>query len=171
MFLLRRLSLALSLMIGAIFSQLPEYAQQYRQRLGGAIDELNGIVAQFDGEIASENLDRAQALQRLSENTDTLARQRGTAMRETIARAARLSEQQKQFADSGNFGRIAVMTRNFDPGVAKNAYAAFEPALPVTIEGGTAALIGFLGGGAALRLLSWPVRRRLGAKKAPPRTV
>ncbi len=164
MFLLRRLSFALSLMIAAIFSQLPEYAQQYRQRLGGALDELNSLIGTFDAEIAAQNLTRQEALQRLSDNADILAKQRGQAMSETISRAARLADQQSEMANAGNFGRIAAMSHNFDPGVAKNAYASFEPALPLTFEGVTAALIGFFGGGAALRILGWPISRRLGKK-------
>ncbi len=168
MYLLRRLSFAVSLLIGAVFSQLPEYAQQYRQRLGGALDELNAIIAHFDTEIAAQNLTRQQALQRLSENPDILAKQRGQAMNEAISRAARLADQQSEFTNAGNFGRIAAMSHNFDPGVAKNAYASFEPALPLTLEGGTAALIGFFGGGAALRLLGWPISRRLRKKSALP---
>ena len=44
--ILRRLAFAVSLLLGALASQLPEFAQQYRQRLGGAIDELQRIVAQ-----------------------------------------------------------------------------------------------------------------------------
>jgi len=40
-------------------SQIPEFAQQYRQRLGGAIDELNRMIAQFDSEAAGQSLTRA----------------------------------------------------------------------------------------------------------------
>ncbi|MBV9433737.1 MAG: DUF2937 family protein, partial [Hyphomicrobiales bacterium] len=36
----RTLSLAIALLAALAFSQLPEFTQQYAQRLGGAIDEL-----------------------------------------------------------------------------------------------------------------------------------
>ena len=34
----------IGLLLGFALSQTPEFAQQYRQRLGGAIDELQRIV-------------------------------------------------------------------------------------------------------------------------------
>ena len=36
----RRLALAIGLVFAIIAAQAPEFAQQYRQRLGGALDEL-----------------------------------------------------------------------------------------------------------------------------------
>ena len=39
-----RLALAIALLAGLIGSQGPEFAPQYRQRLGGAVEELNRIV-------------------------------------------------------------------------------------------------------------------------------
>ena len=36
------------LALGVVLSQFPEYAQQYTQRLGGAVDELRIITEDFD---------------------------------------------------------------------------------------------------------------------------
>ena len=69
-----KLALAIALLAGLIGSQGPEFAQQYRQRLGGAIDELNRIVANFDAEAQRENLTPAEGLSRLDQNADPLAR-------------------------------------------------------------------------------------------------
>jgi hypothetical protein len=41
--LVGRLALFFGLLLAVAASQIPEYAQQYRQRLGGAIDELQTI--------------------------------------------------------------------------------------------------------------------------------
>jgi hypothetical protein len=46
----RRLALAIAVLAGLIGSQGPEFAQQYRQRLGGALEELHRIIAEFDAE-------------------------------------------------------------------------------------------------------------------------
>jgi len=167
MILLRRLGLAISLLCGLLAAQLPEFAQQYRQRLGGAIDELTAIIAQFDTEATANGLTRLEGIARLQNNTDPLVNGRGTAMRETIARAARLAEQRDEFARLGNFGRVAALFSSFDSGIAKNAYASFEPAMPATSEGVVAGLIGFFGAGLSYHLLSWPLRRRLRRPLAP----
>ena len=44
----RTLVLAGGVAGAAILSQFPEYAQQYTQRLGGAVDALGQVVADFD---------------------------------------------------------------------------------------------------------------------------
>ena len=101
--LARRLALAIAVLAGLIGSQAPEFAQQYRQRLGGALEELNRIVSEFDAEVQRQNLSRAEALKRLEDNSDPLARERGEDMRQgDRARGA------SQRADSGDeLGRPA----------------------------------------------------------------
>jgi hypothetical protein len=44
----RRLALAIAVLAGLIGSQGPEFAQQYRQRLGGTLEEIKRIVSEFD---------------------------------------------------------------------------------------------------------------------------
>src|SRR5258708_3513030 len=44
----RAVAFVVALMTGMTLSQVPEFAQQYRQRLGGAIDELALIITHFD---------------------------------------------------------------------------------------------------------------------------
>ena len=64
----RRFALAIAVLAGLIGSQGPEFAQQYRQRLGGALEELNRIVAEFDAEVGRQNLTRVEGLGRLERN-------------------------------------------------------------------------------------------------------
>jgi hypothetical protein len=71
--------LAIALIAGLLGSQGPEFAQQYRQRIGGALDELKRIVADFDQEAAREQTTPDQAIKRLEQNSDPLASERGPA--------------------------------------------------------------------------------------------
>jgi hypothetical protein len=64
----RRLALAFALIAGVIGSQGPEFAEQYRQRMGGALDELKRIAAQFDAAAARQGLTTPQAVGRLEQN-------------------------------------------------------------------------------------------------------
>ena len=50
----RRLAVAIGLLFALIGAQGPEFSQQYRQRLGGALDELSRIVAEFDADAARQ---------------------------------------------------------------------------------------------------------------------
>ena len=55
--LLGRLIVIVAAALGGVgASQLPEFAQQYRQRLGGALEELTRIVAEFDASAARSQL-------------------------------------------------------------------------------------------------------------------
>lgn len=156
----RAISAIAGLLVGASASQLPEYGQQYRQRLGGAVDELKTAVSAFDADASKDGLSREAGLQRLENNPDRFVQNRGFQMQSTLMRAARLQQQQQDLASAGPFTRIGLMLRDFDPAVAKGAYAAFEPGLPVTSEGLAAGALGFLGGGLVFHLLGKPFRRR-----------
>jgi exonuclease VII large subunit len=155
-----RLALAIALFAALIGSQGPEFAQQYRQRLGGAVAELNRIVAEFDAETERQNLTEAQGVNRLEENADALARQRGEAMAETIDRANELKEQLQAMMTAGPLTRLYVMAKDFDPQIAQSTLDNFEPATPLTFEALTVAGLGAVWGWLATHLVAWPLRRR-----------
>ena len=152
----RRLALAIGLAAGLIGSQGPEFAQQYRQRLGGALSELRRIVAEFDAEAAHESLTPAQAIDRLKHNPDALAQERGRAMTETIDRARKLEDQLAAMSEAGPLKRLYVTVREFDPKLARNTLDAYEPAAPLTVEALVAAGLAAIWGWAATHLICWP---------------
>ena len=158
--LARRIALAVALIAGLLGSQGPEFAQQYRQRIGGALDELRLIVTQFDDETAKENLTRSEGLRRLQTNSDPLARQRGEDMTAIIARADRLQQQLSAMSSAGPLLRLYVMAKDFDPQIAWRTLDNFEPATPLTLEALTAAGTAALCAWAAARLCAWPFRRQ-----------
>ncbi len=158
--LVRRLALAIAVLAGLIGSQGPEFAQQYRQRLGGALEELNRIVSKFDGEVQRQNLSRAEALKRLEDNADPLARERGADMGEAIDRARRLNKQIEALNSAGPLMRLYVVATNFDPEIARSTLDAYEPAEPLSVGALTAGGLAALWGWAATRLVAWPLTRR-----------
>jgi hypothetical protein len=119
--LARRLGLAIALLAGLIGSQGPEFAQQYRQRLGGPLEELNWIVSEFDAEVRGQNLTPAEALKRLEGNSDLLARERGEDMGKAIARADHLNEQLQAMNSAGPPMRLYVVATRFDSELARSA--------------------------------------------------
>ena len=157
----RRLAFAIGLVFAVIGAQWPEFAQQYRQRLGGALDELNRMIGEFDSQAQSQSLTREQGLERLERNDDPLARQRADAVNEEIDRAGRLSRQKEAFADAGPVNRLVGLAENFDATTMAQAWRDFEPALPVTGEafiiGGAALVIGW----SLTHAVAWPIRRRV----------
>jgi hypothetical protein len=158
--LARRLALAIAMLAGLIGSQAPEFAQQYRQRLGGAVEELNRIVSEFDSEVQRQNLSRAEALKRLEDNSDPLARERGEDMDRVIERAERLNQQIQAMNSAGPLMRLYVVATNFDPEIAQSTLDNYEPAEPLSLGALTAGGLAALWGWAATRLIAWPFSRR-----------
>ncbi len=156
----RRFALLVGLAMAVLASQLPEFAQQYRQRIGGALDELNGLVAGFDGEAAAQSLDRIKAIARLQDNPDPLARERGDSMADAVVRRDRLQLQKDALATAGPLSQVMILAEDLDPGVARNAFADFQPAVPVTAAGFVSAGVGLVVGWLLTHALAWPIRRR-----------
>jgi Protein of unknown function (DUF2937) len=156
----RRFALAIAVLAGLIGSQGPEFAQQYSQRLGGALEELNRIIAEFDAEAQRQNLTPAEGLSRLEDNADPLARERGADMAEAIERAKRLSEQLRAIDSGGPLTRLYVVAGEFDPEIAQSTLDNYEPAAPLSVGALAAAGLAAFWGWAATHLIAWPLRRR-----------
>jgi hypothetical protein len=171
--LIRRLALFFAMIFGVIGAQFPEYAQQYRQRLGGAIDELNTIIARFDQDAAQSGLTEHDGITRLQQNPDVFVQGRGDQMNDIVARRDKLVRQAQTYTDSGRIKRVWELATQADPYIAWRAYETFEPGVPVTTEGFVSAAIGFVVGWGLIRLLGWPIerhhRRRLRLRALPER--
>jgi hypothetical protein len=157
----RTVGLAFGLLGGLVASQAPEFEQQYRQRLGGAIDELNRIVTRFDEDARATGQERDSAIDQLRQNPDRLTSLQGAAMRANIERRDRLERQRQAFSEAGPFARIGLLLREGDTDLARAAYRDFEPAVPTTQEGFVTAGIGFILGYLLSRLIGVPLRRML----------
>jgi hypothetical protein len=145
--LARTLAIAFGLAGAVAASQAPEFAQQYVQRLGGAVDELRVVVERFDRAAREAGLDRERALGRLEANADRLARRQGEGVRDDLRRFEALAPHYEAMRTGSAATRAFEMLRA-DGQIAARAFRDFQPALPVTAAGAVAAAIGFaLGAG------------------------
>lgn len=158
----RSLKLAGAVAGAVAASQFPAYSQQYLQRLGGAVDELGRVVADFDSSAQAAGLTRQAALEEMT-GSDFVERRRDD-MRMTITRHTRLVADLEALRDTDAVARALQPQRFTDPQIAQAAWQNFEPAVPATLTG-----LGFAGAGGALgygfaqgllALLGWPFRRR-----------
>ena len=163
----RVLALALGLFTGLVASQGPEFAQQYRQRIGGAIDELRTVVARFDENARAEGATRDDALARLRSQPDPIAQRQAPAMETVGDRLARLERQRDEAAAAGPYARLAALAKGFDPSLARATYLDYEPAWPATGEGLVIGGLGFLAGWLGLRGLFRGLGR-IGARRRRP---
>jgi DUF2937 family protein len=167
----RTLAMIGGLAVGLCFSQFPEYAQQYEQRLGGAVDELKTIVDDFDRDATRFGLTRQQALERYAVSPDDFLVTRGTSMDRALARYQKLSGMLADLQHAGPLERVTHLGDYLDSDVGARAMQNFKPAVPVTPEGIGWGLFGWLIGYLllypVLGLFSLPFRWRRG--KTPHR--
>lgn len=164
--ILRTLTLVGGIASATATSQFPEFSQQYMQRLGGAVDALGEVVADFDTSAAASDLSRDEALAQM-QGTLFLER-RGADMSRSIGRYERLSDDLVILEGQGPFMRAYNAARFTDTEIAQAAWEAYQPAVPVSFAGLTFAGVGFvlggLGVGLVLGLLRAPFRRRRNAR-------
>jgi Protein of unknown function (DUF2937) len=169
----RTLAVIGGLGLAVLFSQFPEYAQQYEQRLGGAVDELRSIVADFDRDAEKFGLTREEALQHYAVSPDAFLVARGVSTQRTLARYTHLQADLTDLEGAGPMGRLVHLNDYLDSDIAAKALAAYQPAVPVTAEGLFWGLGGFALGYLLLRalfgFLTLPFRWRNG--HLPHRTV
>lgn len=145
-------------------SQFPEYAQQYTQRLGGAVDELRVVTADFDSAAEEAGLDRVAALDRYQTSSDAFLADRGESMERTFVRYDQLSETLQKIQGADPLERLKNLPSFLDTDIGRRTLENYQPAVPVTMEGLFYAAAGFGLGylilSGLIRFCALPFRRR-----------
>lgn len=149
--------------LALVLSQFPEYAQQYTQRLGGAVDELRIVTADFDHAAEEAGLDRNGALARYQRSSDAFLADRGESMERTFVRYDQLSETLQKIQGADPVERFRNLPAFLDTDIGRRTLENYQPAVPVTMEGIFYAAAGFGLGylvlSALIRFCALPFRR------------
>lgn len=140
----RKLAIITGLIIAAVLSQFPEYVQQYIQRVGGAHAELRQIAEDFRTDASKFGLSEDQALHRFKASDDTFLAERGESLEQTLQRYAFLTKHYAALKTKRPFGSLLAFVKRRDPTIAREAISDFQPGLPLTRDGATHAITGFL---------------------------
>jgi hypothetical protein len=150
--------------LALVLSQFPEYAQQYTQRLGGAVDELRVITEDFDRAAAEGGLDRATALGRYEASNDDFLAGRGSSMTSTFQRYDQLSATLARIENADAIERLQSLPAYLDTDIGRRTLESYKPAVPVTMEGilyaGGGFILGYLVLSGIWRFVTLPFRRR-----------
>ncbi|MFK7877505.1 MAG: DUF2937 family protein [Paracoccaceae bacterium] len=144
-------------------AQFPEFSQQYVQRLGGAVDALEQVVADFDASAEASGFDRAHALEQM-QGTAFLDNRRAD-MTRSFTRFGVLSSDLAVFEPAGPFMRAYHVGR-MDGQIARAAWADFQPAMPLNFAGLVFAGTGFVLGIGLISMLLGTLNGLLGAARS-----
>jgi hypothetical protein len=160
----RTLGIIGGIALGACLSQFPEYAQQYTQRLGGAVDELKIITSEFETAAREAGLTLDEAIDRYSKTGDSFIAARGESMARTFRRYEELSATLAEVRGATGWERFSKMPEYFDTEIGQRTLSDYQPAVPITVEGLSYAAAGFAVGyltlSALVGVLLLPFRRR-----------
>jgi hypothetical protein len=156
--------------LGAVlFSQAPEFMQQYLQRLGGHLAEARRQLAQFEeiAKQAGKNVHELAA--QYAANADPAVVSMGKLVNDTELRVNTLASAEAAIRDASVWSRPFVFLRNLDWEIARGTENIFKPAVPTTTEGLSYGLIGVIAILALYHGLVSPLVRRLwcGSSKKP----
>ena len=101
--------------VGAVlFSQLPEFIQQYLQRLGGHLDEARRQLEQFQAVAAKSGLTFHQLVANSLASTEPTVARLGGVMRDTADRVDALAAADAAIRHASMFTRPLVFLRHID---------------------------------------------------------
>lgn len=127
-----------------IFSQVPEFMQQYLQRLGGHLDEARRQLQQFQNAATQSGLTLEQLIGQTTTNADAAVAKLGGVMTEAVTRVQTLETAQAAIHDASLWSRPFVFVQHVDSSIARATWTIFKPAVPTTVEGLVYSLAGML---------------------------
>ena len=127
-----------------LFCQLPEFIQQYLQRLGGRLDEARRQLAQFTDVAAQSKLTLVDFIQRTSHNADESVARLAGVMSDTVTRVDSLNAADLAIRNASLWEKPFVFLTHLDPSIARATLSIYKPAVPTTVEGLIYAILGML---------------------------
>jgi len=127
-----------------VFSQIPEFMQQYVQRLGGHLDEARRHLQQFQQAATQSGLTLDKLIGQTTVNADPAVAKLGGVMTEAVARVQTLESAQSAIQEASLWSRPFVFLQHVDTSIARATWIVFKPAVPTTLEGLVYSLAGML---------------------------
>lgn len=159
MSLLRDLSLLVFILSGAIGgSQVPQFVQQYVQRLGGALQIAQEYIGKYEPLAQDDGLAVGEFARQLAESTDPRVAGLGQAVQAQVERTMMLEEHAKLLAAAGPLVQPWELVRHHDAELLAGTWRDFRYTL--TLDPAFAA-VGTLWG-LILNTVLWSILGRLG---------
>lgn len=148
---LDRVCVVLGAFIG---SQIPEFMQQYTQRLAGHVDELKGLLSGLHQAAARSGKTLDQYIHKFITNADPDFASQGEFMQGMVNRWQELHQALQHIMESSFWMKPYVFLKELNYPIAQSAFEAFQPGLNLTIEGMCYAGVGIIMGYAVYHCVS-----------------
>ena len=127
-----------------LFSQAPEFMQQYLQRLGGHLAEARRQLAQFEEIARQSGRTLAELVAQYSASAEPSVVGMGRLVSESEMRVSMLSVSEAALRNASVLQRPFIFLRHLDRDIARGTAEVFKPAVPTTLEGSLYALVGVM---------------------------
>lgn len=156
-----------------LFSQAPEFMQQYLQRLGGALGQAKHQLQEFQNVATQTGRTFLELVAHSKASADAAMAKLGGVMEAASVKVAQLSAAEAAIREATPFTRPFAFLRHVDAQIMQDTWTIFKPAVPTTMEGlmyaaaGLVILLGVYHG-----FVRYPIarawQRRQAAKVKPP---
>lgn len=135
----------------ALLSQFPAFHQQYLQRIGGTLDEVNRQVEALDARAADQGMKRYDYIRRFLNSSDASVRSEGFYLENLLARQIRIRQSINKLRDAPATMQLPILVQYVDMDTAERVMDDFAPSLTLSTTGliyaGAGFGTGFLGTG------------------------
>ncbi len=135
-------------------SQIPEFMQQYTQRLSGHVAELQRLLYQMRQVASYSNKNLEQYIEKFISSSDPDFARQGEFMQGILFRWEELNQTLVHLTQSSMWVRPYVFLKELQSDIAHATFANFQPGLNLSIEGLCYAGIGILLGWAFYQIIS-----------------
>lgn len=129
-----------------LFSQFPAFYQQYIQRLGGHLEELNRYLHQLERLAQHSSKTLPEYIHKFLTSSDADFSAQGVLMQSLVQRQLELSDYYQQLRISPALFRPWALLTHFESESARGALADFEFGLVLSLEGLAYAVLGIVFG-------------------------
>lgn len=122
-------------LIGAFLgSQLPQFMEQYIQRLAAHIAELNHLIEKLRGIASLSNKTLEQYIGKFLNSSDSDFTLQGQFMEEMVSRWATLTSSWNQITQSSLWMKPYVFLREMNSSLVESTWKGFQPGISLTVE-------------------------------------
>lgn len=150
--------------IGAVlFSQFPNFVQAYLQRLGGHLDEIKRVIAQYEGAAKETGKTLKEYINiHLNSNSPEIVKT-GQIISDHLSRADHLDKSMSAVANAGPFTKFISFVSNADWTIARETLSNYTPGLSFNLESVMYGLAGIIIGMILYFVIKAPVKGIFGA--------